>query len=308
MIETPMQTFLNQLQDALRAKPYNETTEQVYIRWVRRYIIFHNHKHPQDMGEPEVEAFLNHLATVEKVSTSTQNQALSALSFTYKYLVKRPLSKSLQTLRVKPPKSLPVVLTASEIKAILNQMAGPPKLVAQLLYGSGLRLREGLRLRVKDLDFEQERIVVWDEKGNHDRFTLLARNLVEPLQAHLINVKYQHEKDLLKGNVQVYLPEQLEQKYPKVQRDWDWQYVFPGSRCRKFQKGFLRHHLDETVIQKALKIAVKQAGITKDANCHTLRHTFAAQILQNGYDIRTVQELLGHKNIKTTMVYTTYCG
>ena len=302
----PHQKFLDQLRDILQAKHYSHRTEENYVGWVRRYIRFHNDKHPQNMAEKEVEAFLTHLAVVEKVSASTQNQALCALVFTYRHLLKQPLSDSIETVRAKRPKHLPVVLTVSEVRSILAEMDGIPLLVAQLLYGSGLRLREALRLRVKDVDFAQEKIMIRNEKGQQDRITLLPRSVVQPLKAHLIEVKYLHEKDLDAGYGQVYLPSALEQKHPKADRAWAWQYVFPAS-CRSTdpRSGLVRrHHLDQTVIQKALKTAVRQAGITKQASCHTLRHSFATHLLQNGYDIRTVQELLGHKDVKTTMIYT----
>ena len=302
----PKRKFLDQLRDILRAKHYSYSTEQTYVGWVRRYILFHNKRHPQDMGEKEVEDFLTHLAVVENVSASTQNQALCALVFTYRYLLKQPLSESIDAVRAKRPKRLPVVLTVSEVRSLLQKMNGIPLLVAQLLYGSGLRLMEGLRLRVKDVDFEQQQIMVRDAKGYQDRITLLPASVVDALKTHLRDVKYLHEKDLQEGYGQVYLPYALERKYPKADRAWIWQYVFPAS-CRSTdpRSGIVRrHHLDETVIQKAIKTAIRQAGITKQASSHTLRHSFATHLLQNGYDIRTVQELLGHKDVKTTMIYT----
>ena len=302
----PKRKFLDQLRDILRAKHYSYSTEQTYVGWVRRYILFHNKRHPQDMGEKEVEDFLTHLAVVENVSASTQNQALCALVFTYRYLLKQPLSESIDAVRAKRPKRLPVVLSVSEVRSLLQKMNGIPHLVAQLLYGSGLRLMEGLRLRVKDVDFEQQQIMVRDAKGYQDRITLLPASVVDALKTHLRDVKYLHEKDLQEGYGQVYLPYALERKYPKADRAWVWQYVFPAS-CRSTdpRSGIVRrHHLDETVIQKAIKTAIRQAGITKQASSHTLRHSFATHLLQNGYDIRTVQELLGHKDVKTTMIYT----
>lgn len=302
----PKRKFLDQLRDILRTKHYSYSTEQTYVGWVRRYILFHNKRHPQDMGEKEVEEFLTHLAVVENVSASTQNQALCALVFTYRYLLKQPLGESIEAVRAKRPKHLPVVLTVQETRSLLQKMNGIPLLVAQLLYGSGLRLMEGLRLRVKDIDFGQQQIIVRDAKGYQDRITLLPASVVDALNAHLRDVRYLHEKDLQEGYGQVYLPYALERKYRKADRDWIWQYVFPAS-CRSTdpRSGVVRHHhLDETVIQKAVKKAVQAAGIRKNATCHTLRHSFATHLLQNGYDIRTVQELLGHKDVKTTMIYT----
>jgi integron integrase len=302
----PKRKFLDQLRDVLRAKHYSYNTEQTYVGWVRRYILFHNKKHPQEMGVQEVEAFLTHLAVVENVAASTQNQALSALLFTYKYLLKQPLSESIDAVRAKRSKHLPVVLTVLETRSLLEQMRGVPQLVAQLLYGSGLRLLEALRLRVKDLDFEQHQIIVRDAKGQQDRVTVLPIGVVDSLKAHLINVKYQHEKDRREGYGQVDLPYALERKYRKADRDWIWQYVFPAScRSKDPRSGIIRrHHLDESVIQKAVKAALQAARIPKKASCHTFRHSFATHLLQNGYDIRTVQELLGHKDVKTTMIYT----
>jgi len=302
----PKRKFLDQLRDILRAKHYSYSTEQTYVGWVRRYILFHNKRHPQEMGEPEVEAFLTHLAVNENVSASTQNQALCALVFTYRYLLKQPLSESIEAVRAKRPKHLPVVLTVTETRSLLQKMNGTPLLVAQLLYGSGLRLMEGLRLRVKDVDFEQQQIMIRDGKGYQDRVTLLPTSVVDALKAHLREVKYLHEKDLQEGYGQVYLPYALERKYPKAGRDWIWQYVFPASiRSQDPRSGIIRrHHLDPSVIQKAVKTALQQVGISKKASCHTLRHSFATHLLQNGYDIRTVQELLGHKDVKTTMIYT----
>lgn len=302
----PKRKFLDRLRDLLRAKHYSYSTEESYVAWVRRYILFHNKRHPQDMGDQDVEAFLTHLAVVENVAASTQNQALSALLFTYRYLLNQPLSDSLQTIRAKRPKRLPVVLTVAEAQHVLDWMSGVPKLVAQLLYGGGLRLCEGLNLRIKDLDFEQQQIVVRDGKGQQDRLTILPTRLIQPLKAHLMDVKIQHEKDLQEGFGQVYLPQALARKYPNAERSWIWQYVFPAScRSQDPRSGVTRrHHLDPSVVQKAVKLAVVKVGIAKPASCHTLRHSFATHLLQNGYDIRTVQELLGHKDVRTTMIYT----
>lgn len=302
----PKRKLLDQVRDAIRLKHYSYKTEQTYVAWIRRYILFHNKRHPQEMGTEEVEAFLTHLAVTENVAASTQNQALSALLFLYRYVLQQPLTENVEAIRAKRSKHLPTVFTVTEVKAVLGAMTGTPQLMAELLYGTGMRLNEGLRLRVKDVDFGQQQIIVRDTKGNQDRVTVLPQRIIERLQAHLVLIKHQHQQDLNQGYGQVYLPYALERKYPNVDRDWIWQYVFPAStRSKDPRSGIVRrHHLDPSVIQKAIKVAVRQAGITKKASCHTLRHSFATHLLQNGYDIRTVQELLGHKDVKTTMIYT----
>jgi len=302
----PKRKLLDQVRDAIRLKHYSYKTEQTYVAWIRRYILFHNKRHPQEMGTEEVEAFLTHLAVTENVAASTQNQALSALLFLYRYVLQQPLTENVEAIRAKRSKHLPTVFTVAEVKAVLGAMTGTPQLMAELLYGTGMRLNEGLRLRVKDVDFGQQQIIVRDTKGNQDRVTVLPQRIIERLQAHLVLIKHQHQQDLNQGYGQVYLPYALERKYPNVDRDWIWQYVFPAStRSKDPRSGIVRrHHLDPSVIQKAIKVAVRQAGITKKASCHTLRHSFATHLLQNGYDIRTVQELLGHKDVKTTMIYT----
>lgn len=302
----PKRKLLDQVRDAIRLKHYSYKTEQTYVAWIRRYILFYNKRHPQEMGTEEVEAFLTHLAVTENVAASTQNQALSALLFLYRYVLQQPLTENVEAIRAKRSKHLPTVFTVTEVKAVLGAMTGTPQLMAELLYGTGMRLNEGLRLRVKDVDFGQRQIIVRDTKGNQDRVTVLPQRIIERLQAHLVLIKHQHQQDLNQGYGQVYLPYALERKYPNVDRDWIWQYVFPAStRSKDPRSGIVRrHHLDPSVIQKAIKVAVRQAGITKKASCHTLRHSFATHLLQNGYDIRTVQELLGHKDVKTTMIYT----
>jgi integron integrase len=258
------------------------------------------------MGVAEVQAFLTHLAVTENVAASTQNQALSALLFLYRYVLEQPLDESIDAVRANRSQHLPTVLTVAEVQGILQQMSGVPLLIAQMLYGSGLRVLEGLRLRVKDVDFAQQQIVVRDTKGNRDRVTMLPETVIERLQAHLVLVRYQHQQDLAQGFGSVYLPYALERKYPHADRDWIWQYVFPSSRLSVDPRSDItrRHHLDATVMQKAVRRAVKQAAIPKKVGCHTFRHSFATHLLQNGYDIRTVQELLGHKDVKTTMIYT----
>lgn len=298
--------LLDRVKDMVRMKHYAYSTEQSYVQWIRRYILFHDKRHPQEMGAVEVEAFLTHLAVTENVAASTQNQALSALLFLYRYVLEQPLDESIDAVRAKRSQHLPTVLTVAEVQAILQQMSGVPLLIAQMLYGSGLRVLEGLRLRVKDVDFAQGQIVVRDTKGKRDRVTMLPETVMEPLQAHLVLVRHQHQRDLAQGFGSVYLPYALERKYPHADRDWIWQYVFPSSRLSVDPRSDItrRHHLDATVMQKAVRRAVKQAAIPKKVGCHTFRHSFATHLLQNGYDIRTVQELLGHKDVKTTMIYT----
>jgi len=298
--------LLDQLRDTIRLKHYSYRTEQSYVQWVRRYILFHNKRHPQEMAVPEITAFLTHLAVKEQVAASTQNQALSALLFLYRYVLCQPLDEAIDAVRAKPSRYLPTVLTKDEVQAILQQLSGVPQLFLQLLYGSGLRLNEGLRLRIKDLDFAQRQIVVRDVKGNQSRITMLPARLLEPLQLHLHQVKQIHQRDLQQGYGSVYLPFALERKYPYADRAWIWQFVFPASsRARDPRSGIVRrHHLHETSIQKTLKQAVHTAKIDKRVGCHTFRHSFATHLLEAGYDIRTVQELLGHKDVKTTMIYT----
>jgi len=301
----PKRKLLDQVRDAIRLKHYSYKTEQSYVAWIRRYILFHNKRHPQEMGTEEVEAFLTHLAVTENVAASTQNQALSAVLFLYRYVLQQPLTENVDAIRAKRSKHLPTVLTVAEVKAVLGAMTGTPQLMAELLYGTGMRLNEGLRLRVKDVDFGQQQIIVRDTKGNQDRVTVLPQRIVERLQAHLVLIRHQHQQDLDQGYGQVYLPYALERKYPNADRDWIWQYVFPAStRSKDPRSGIVRRHLDPSIIQKAIKAAIRQVGIAKKASCHTLRHSFATHLLENGYDIRTVQELLGHKDVKTTMIYT----
>jgi integron integrase len=258
------------------------------------------------MGSEEIEAFLTYLAVEANVSASTQNQALSALLFLYRYVLHQELEFPLDAVRAKHSRYLPTVLTKTEVRLVLQNVSGVPGLVLKVLYGSGLRLNEGLRLRIKDLDFAQRQIVVRDAKGNESRVTMLPERLIEPLQAHLQRVKRLHQLDLDQGYGSVYLPFALERKYPHADRAWIWQFVFPSpSRSRDPRSGVIRrHHLHESGVQKALKQAVSGTKIDKRIGCHTFRHSFATHLLEAGYDIRTVQELLGHKDVKTTMIYT----
>ena len=303
---TPPRRLLDQVRDAIRLKHYSYRTEQSYVQWIRRYILFHNKRHPNEMGVPEIEAFLTHLAVQEHVAASTQNQALSALLVLYRAVLFLPLDERIDAVRAKPSRKLPTVLTKDEVRSILLQMTGVHQLIAQTLYGSGLRLREAMQLRVKDLDFAQHQIVVRDAKGHESRVTMLPSRLVDPLQEHLRGVQRLHHQDLELGYGATTLPFALARKYPNADRQWIWQFVFPSStRCRDPRSGVIvRYHLHESGLQKAVKQAVRCAGIQKRVGCHTFRHSFATHLLQNGYDIRTVQELLGHKDVKTTMIYT----
>jgi integron integrase len=298
--------LLDQVRDVIRRKHYSIRTEQAYIDWIKRFIVYHAKRHPAEMAEEEVARFLTHLARDRNVAASTQNQALSALLFLYKEVLKQEIGWLEKVERAKKPPKLPVVLSRAELKRVFAHLHGVPKLMAGLLYGSGLRLMECVRLRVKDVDFELAQITVRDAKGGRDRVTMLPLNLSEPLRRYLVRVKAQHEQDLDDGFGSVHLPFALNRKFPKAARDWPWQYVFPSSRIsidpRSGKKR--RHHIAEGILQSALKRAVDAAGIVKRANCHSLRHSFATHLLTKGQDIRTVQELLGHKDVSTTMIYT----
>ena len=298
--------LLDQVRDVIRRKHYSIRTEQAYIDWIKRFIIYHRKRHPGEMAEEEVAEFLTHLARDLNVAASTQNQALSALLFLYKEVLKHEIGWLEKVERAKKPPKLPVVLSRGEVKEIFRHLHGLPKLMAGLLYGSGLRLMECVRLRIKDIDFALAQITVRDARGGKDRVTMLPLNLSEPLRRHLSRVKAQHEQDVEDGFGSVHLPFSLARKSPNAAGEWAWQYVFPSSRLsidpRSGQKQ--RHHIAEGVLQSALKRAVDAAGIVKRANCHSLRHSFATHLLTKGYDIRTVQELLGHKDVSTTMIYT----
>jgi len=302
----PPKRLLDQVRDAIRLKHYAYRTEQTYVQWIRRYILFHNKRHPNQMGVPEIEAFLTHLAVQEHVAASTQNQALSALLFLYREVLLLPLDARIDAVRAKPSRKLPTVLTKDEVRSVIVHMTGVHRLIVQTLYGSGLRLLEAMQLRVKDLDFPQYQIVVRDAKGYDSRVTMLPVSLVEPLQEHLQGVQRLHHQDLEQGYGATVLPFALARKYPNANRQWHWQFVFPAStRCQDPRSGaVVRYHLHESGLQKAVKQAVRGAGIQKRVGCHTFRHSFATHLLQNGYDIRTVQELLGHKDVKTTTIYT----
>jgi integron integrase len=298
--------LLDEVRQAIRARHYSKRTEKTYVDWIKRFIFFHGKRHPMEMGEPEINQFLTDLAVNKKVSASTQNQALSALLFLYQQVLDKPLEWINAAVRAKKSKRLPVVLTRDEVREILDLMGGTPKLVATLLYGAGLRLMECLQLRFKDIDFTKNQILVRDGKGQKDRITTLPASVKEPLLVHLREAWKLHQSDLRDGYGRVALPFALARKYPNADREWGWQWAFPAptryfDREAKTQR---RHHLHETAVQKAMKAAVNRARIDKPATPHTLRHSFATHLLENGYDIRTIQELLGHSDLNTTMIYT----
>lgn len=302
----PAPKLLDQVRGKIRLKHYSIRTEQAYLDWIKRFIVFFDKRHPRDLGAAEVEAFLTHLAVVGKVAASTQNQAKSALLFLYKEVLEAELPWLDKVEKAKAPKRLPVVLTREEVQKVLARLEGTNWLMASLLYGTGLRILECLRLRVKDVDFSRKEILVRDGKGFKDRVTMLPERLAPVLRTHLERVKALHEQDLQAGYGAVYLPYALERKYPSAAREWGWQYVFPSARLSTVPRSgeVRRHHVQDQAVQRAVRQAVRQAEIAKPATPHTLRHSFATHLLESGYDIRTVQELLGHSDVSTTMIYT----
>ena len=297
--------LLDRVREALRVRHRSLKTEKAYVHWIRQYILFHSRRHPAEMAEEEVTAFLSHLAVHRKVSASTQNQALSALLFLYRHVLGRELG-DLDALRARRARKLPVVLAQGEVTRVLSAMTGTSRLVATLLYGAGLRLTECLQLRVKDVDFSYHQLIVRDGKGGKDRVTMLPSRIEDPLQRHLETVQRLHAEDLRAGHGRVALPRALARKSPHAATEWVWQFVFPSaSLAVDRDDGVIRRfHLSPRTVQKAVKEAVRKSGLTKRATCHTFRHSFATHLLQNGYDIRTVQELLGHRKVSTTMIYT----
>jgi integron integrase len=305
-VRARMGRLLESVRRAARSRHYSPRTEHAYTEWVRRFVLFHGNRSPAEMGEPEVSRFLSCLATDGRVSASTQNQALSALLFLYQEVLRRDLDWLKDVVRAKRPVRLPVVLTPDEVDAILRELHGAPWLMASLMYGAGLRLMECCRLRVKDIDLARAEIIVRDGKGAKDRVTLLPEKLHRPMAAHLDEVFRLHQQDLSRGRGRAPLPGALVRKYPSAPREWGWQWVFPATRFyREAETGVMyRHHLHESVVQRSVKEAVRAARIAKPASCHTLRHSFATHLLESGYDIRTIQELLGHSDVTTTMIYT----
>jgi len=298
--------FLDVAREAIRRRHYSYRTEQSYLHWIKRFIVFSGRRHPRELGAAEVTAFLNHLAIERHVAAATQNQALAALLFMYKEVVAMPLLWLEGIEHAKRPVRRPTVLTSSEAQQLLAQLRGTRWLMASLLYGAGLRLRECLTLRVKDVDFGYRQILVRDGKGGKDRVTILPGPVIEPLQQHLVRVKALHERDLVDGCGDVELPDAIARKYPRAPYEWGWKFVFPSyKRSADPRTGVIRrHHLYENFLTRRVKQAARAAGITKHVSCHTLRHSFATHLLENGYDIRTVQELLGHSDVSTTMIYT----
>lgn len=303
---TPPPKLLDQVRDRIRVKHYSIRTETQYVQWIKRFILFHGKKHPRDMGAPEVEAFLTHLAVEGHVAAATQNQALSALLFLYKEVLAIDLPWLKDVTRAKRPQRMPVVLTRDETRVVLDRMTGVYGLMARLLYGTGMRLMECVRLRVKDVDFARREILIRDGKGAKDRVTMLPDSVVGALQDHLQQRRALFDDDRQKGKATVYMPDALARKYPNAPTEWGWQYIFPsGSYSTDPRSGAeRRHHLDEKLLQRAMKRAVQASGLAKPATPHTLRHSFATHLLEAGYDIRTVQELLGHSDVSTTMIYT----
>jgi len=298
--------LLDRLRQELRARHYSWRTEQAYVLWVKRFIFFHGVRHPNEMAEPEINAFLTHLAVNEHVTASTQNQALAALLFLYRHVLGRQIGDLGEVIRARKPRRLPVVLSRDEVKAVLAHLRGDKWLMASLMYGAGLRLMECLRLRVQDIDFSRNEILVRGGKGAKDRITMLPTSLKCALREQLKRAKVIHERDLAEGWGRVLLPDALDRKYPNAPKEWRWQWVFPQeTRWKNTKTGEEgRHHVHESIIQKAVNGAVIKAGLAKRATCHTFRHSFATHLLESGYDIRTVQELLGHKDVRTTMIYT----
>lgn len=299
-------SLLDQVRQAIRKRHYSHKTEEAYVGWIKRFILFHNKRSPVEMGEKEIGQYLSFLATDSCVSASTQNQALNGILFLYHEVLGKDIGYVDGVVRAKRSRRLPVVLTREEVKALLSQLDGTERLMATLLYGAGLRLMECCRLRVKDIDFAQNQIVIRAGKGNKDRYSMLPAAVKKPLARHLDRMRSQHQSDLDRGLGRVVLPDALDRKYPNAGKEWGWQWVFPASKYYTVlaTREQYRHHLHESVIQKAVKEAVRKAGISKPASCHTLRHSFATHLIEDGYDIRTVQELLGHKDVSTTMIYT----
>ncbi len=298
--------LLDQIREVIKLKHFSIRTEETYVHWIKRFIIFHNKRHPLEMGQEQIREFLSYLVNKQNVARSTQNLALQSILFLYREVLNKEITHIDNIERPKKEARVPIVFTREEVNSILSNMHSTPHLMASLLYGSGLRLMECIRLRVKDIDFESNYILVREGKGEKDRVTILPEKLKQPLQRHLMKVKILHEEDLESGFGEVYLPYALERKYPNASKEWGWQYVFPSIRLSidPYSGKKRRHHISEKVLQKRVKEAIKKSGIAKNGSCHTFRHSFATHLLENGYDIRTIQQLLGHSDVTTTMIYT----
>lgn len=298
--------LLDQVRDRIRVLHYSIRTETAYVDWIKRFIYYHNKKHPADMGKKEIEKFLTYLAVDRKVAASTQNQAFCALLFLYEKVLNLDVFSQIDAMRAKKPERLPTVLSHEEAMALIDATPGIYKLIAKILYGSGLRCIECLRLRIKDVDFERNQIIVRDGKGQKDRTTMLPADIIPDLKNHITYVKYIHEDDLKNGFGSVYLPFALDVKYKNAPKEWGWQYVFPSETLSEDPRSNIkrRHHLHMSSVNKAIKKATLLAKIIKPVTTHVFRHSFATQLLEDGYDIRTIQELLGHKDVSTTMIYT----
>ncbi len=297
---------LDDLRSRIRARHLSHRTEEAYVSWARRFIRFHGGRHPGSMAGPEIDAFLTHLSAERGVASSTHNQAASALLFLYREVLGIPIEKSGRIVRARTPTRLPIVLTPHEVRSVIDRLQGTHRIVAMLLYGSGMRLMECMKLRVKDVDFQRREILIREGKGDRDRVTMLPDSVAAELGRHMQIVHDLHDQDLRSGAGWVMLPSALERKYPYAGREWAWQWVFPATRIHTDPATGRRrrHHLHESSVQRAVKEAVRRSRIPKRATCHTFRHSFATHLLESGYDIRTVQELLGHRNVRTTMVYT----
>jgi integron integrase len=302
----PKSQLLEQVRQVIRLKHLSIRTEKAYINWIYRFILFNNKQHPKTLGEKEIQKFLSSLAVVSNVSASTQNQALNALLFLYHNVLNIPLHNLTNVVRAKRSQRLPVVFTKKEIEIIFSHLTGEIKLIGMLLYGAGLRLMEAIRLRVNDIEFDNNYIIVRHGKGDKDRITVLPETIKSSLQKHLKKVELLHQQDLDDGFGEVFLPDALARKYPNAAKEWKWQYVFPAAKrsLDPRSKKQMRHHLSESVVQRALKKAITKAGVNKNGSAHSFRHSFATHLLESHYDIRTVQDLLGHADVRTTMIYT----
>lgn len=302
----PPQKLLDRVREKIRVKHYSIRTEEAYVYWIKKFIYFNSKRHPAEMGEREIESFLSHLVVTENVSPSTQNQALNALVFLYRHVLEKDLNEKIDAVRSNKPRKLPAVLTRNEVMTLLNAMSGINQLMAKLIYSSGLRLMECVRLRVKDLDLGYNQVAVRDAKGGKDRRTMVSEKLKDSLKGQVEKVRIVHEKDLEGGVGSVYLPYALQKKFPRASKEIGWQYLFPSVSLSKDQRSgeTRRHHVHENNIQKAVKKAASIARIDKRVTVHTLRHSFATHLLEDGCDIRNIQELLGHKDVSTTMIYT----